>query len=163
MCSLPLADASVDAVICMWQSFGHFDDEGNQHVLHEMARVLTRSGRLILDLYHRDFHAARLGERILERDGLRVRESRAMRGPRLSARLQYEPGNSEDQFEWDLYTPEELAHRARPLGLELRLACAEFDEHTPASADHPRMQLVFQGSPKRQKASPVSASAIRRA
>lgn len=55
---LPLASSSMDAVLCMWQSFGHFDADTNIAALAEMARVLRPGGRLLLDLYHRDFHGA---------------------------------------------------------------------------------------------------------
>jgi len=144
MRSLPLADASVDGVICMWQSFGHFDDAMNRHVLGEMARVLRHGGRLVLDVYHREFHAPRVGERVIERDGVRAREIRSMRGDRLTARLCYEPEGGEDEFEWRLYTPNELASLVTSLGFRTELACAEFDEALPASAEHPRMQLVFE-------------------
>jgi len=139
---LPLASASMDAVLCMWQSFGHFDADTNAEVLAEMARVLRPNGRLLLDIYHRDFHAARLGDRTIERDGVRVQEHRSMSSGRLRVLLTYED-RSEDVFEWQLYVPDELAELGSRLGLTLQRTCAEFDEAVPASAAHPRMQLVF--------------------
>ena len=139
---LPLVSASVDAVICMWQSFGHFDSATNAAVVAEMARVLRPNGRLVLDVYHREFHAARLGERTIERDGVRVREQRSMSSGRLRAALTYEDG-SHDVFDWQLYVPDELAELGADAGLMLTLACAEFDEARPAAAAHARMQLVF--------------------
>ena len=142
MHQLPLSSSSVDAVICMWQSFGHFDANVNAAALAEMARVLRPRGRLLLDVYHRDFHAARLGERTIERDGVRVREHRSMSNGRLRAVLTYKDGSG-DAFDWELYVPDELAQLGARSGLTLVLACAEFDEATPASPAHPRMQLVF--------------------
>ena len=139
---LPLASSSLDAVLCMWQSFGHFDADTNVAALAEMARVLRPMGRLLLDVYHRDFHAARLGERTIERDGARVREQRSMSNERLRAVLTYEDG-SNDVFDWRLYVPDELAELGSRSGLKLELACAEFEEAKPASAEHARMQLVF--------------------
>ena len=147
---LPLRDQCVDAVICMWQSFGHFDGATNRAVLGEMARVVAENGRVILDLYHRDFHAARVGQRTIVRDGVHVSESRVMRRERLIVRLEYEGSRSEDVFEWQLYTPDELRELGESAGLSLRLACAEFDEAVAASAECARMQLVFQRRPKRQ-------------
>jgi len=143
MRSLPLRDAAVDAVICMWQSFGHFDESTNENVLREMARVVVPGGRVILDVYEREFHASRLGERLIEREGVRVHERRRMRGSRLLVRLHYEREATDDMFEWQLYTVAELSRVGSSLGLELRLACAEFDEGIPASAEHARMQVVF--------------------
>jgi len=139
---LPLASASMDAVLCMWQSFGHFDADANAATLAEMARVLRPNGRLLLDIYHRDFHAARLGERAIERDGVRVRERRSMPDGRLRATLTYEDGST-DVFDWQLYVPDEMAELAERAGLTVELACAEFDEAVPASAISARMQLVF--------------------
>ena len=139
---LPLESSSMDAVLCMWQSFGHFDADTNAAVLAEIARVLRPEARLLLDVYHRDFHAARLGERIIERDGARVREHRSMSNGRLHAALTYSDGSG-DVFDWQLYAPDELAKIGARSGLKLQLACAEFDETVPAGAAHSRMQLVF--------------------
>jgi len=139
---LPLESASVDAVICMWQSFGHFDSATNAATLAEMARVLRPNGRLVLDVYHRDFQAARIGERTIERDGVRVHEQRSMSKGRLRATLTYEDG-SDDVFDWQLYVPDELAELGERSGLGLVLACANFDELVAASAVSARMQLVF--------------------
>ena len=142
MRQLPLASSSMDAVLCMWQSFGYFDADTNDAALAEMARVLRPKGRLLLDVYHREFHAARLGERTIERDGTRVREHRSMSNRRLRAALTYDDGSG-DVFDWQLYVPDELARLGAREGLRLVLACTEFDEITPASAAQPRMQLVF--------------------
>ena len=139
---LPLAAASMDAVLCMWQSFGHFDADSNAATLGEMARVLRPGGRLLLDVYHRDFHASRLGERTIERDSVQVREHRSMSDGRLRVVLTYED-ESHDVFVWQLYVPGELAELGARAGLTLVRACAEFDEATPASPAHARMQLVF--------------------
>lgn len=49
-----LADSSQDAVINMFTAFGFFDDEGNQRVLEEVARVLRPGGLFFIDLVHRD-------------------------------------------------------------------------------------------------------------
>ena len=139
---LPVLSSSMDAVLCMWQSFGQFDADANAATLREMARVLRPRGRLLLDVYHRDCHQARLGERTIERDGARIREHRSMSNGRLRAALTYEDGSG-DVFDWKLYLPDELAELGARAGLTLLLACAEFDEAVPASFAHPRMQLVF--------------------
>lgn len=138
---LPLAAGSVDAAICMWQSFGHFDASGNEAVLIELARVLEPNGVLVMDLYHRD--AIREGERIIERDGERVHESRTMRGERLLVQLRYESSGDEDSFDWRLFTPDTLQEVASGAGFQLLLVCAEFDERVVASSDKPRMQVIL--------------------
>jgi len=140
---VPVGSRTVQAVICMWQSFGHFDREGNRAILDELARLLTPNGCLILDLYHHDFHAARVGERAIERDGERVHESRTMAGDRLLVRLRYESSGMEEAFEWELYTPDSLASIAASAGFRVRLACSDFDERVQASREKARMQIVL--------------------
>lgn len=150
MRALPVKDASVDAIICMWQSFGHFDSPTNRRVLGGMARALRPSGRLVLDLYHRAFHERTTGEREIDRGGVRVVENRRFDGNRLCVALHYappaddaDPTESREEFEWQLYSPEELIDEADVVGLTLRVACTGFDEARPPSPDAPRMQLVF--------------------
>jgi ubiquinone/menaquinone biosynthesis C-methylase UbiE len=52
--SLPCKDASYDAVLCWYTSFGYFDDEDNQRVLTEFRRVLRPSGTLVIETMNRD-------------------------------------------------------------------------------------------------------------
>jgi SAM-dependent methyltransferase len=51
--SLPVAGPFA-AVICWFTSFGYFDDDDNQHVLREFARVLGPGGRLLIEGMHHD-------------------------------------------------------------------------------------------------------------
>ena len=152
MRSLPLANGACDAVICMWQSFGQFDAPTNHRVLAEVRRVLRPRGRFVLDLYHREYHERRLQPRSFEREGTAVEERRNFERGRLKVELHYRVGSADggwheaDTFEWQLYTPIDLAAEAPSVGLELRVACAAFDERRPASAEEPRMQLVFEAS-----------------
>lgn len=43
-----------DAVVCWFTSFGYFDDDGNQDVLAEFARVLRPGGKLGVETLHHD-------------------------------------------------------------------------------------------------------------
>jgi len=52
MRTLPWEEASFDAVLLWFTTFGYFDDDGNRAVLHEVRRVLRRGGRALLDLNH---------------------------------------------------------------------------------------------------------------
>lgn len=132
-----------DAVTILWQSFGYFDDETNAAVLDEVRGKLRPGGRLILDVYHQDFFERHQGEGQFERGGLTVREHKRMDGPRLRVDLTYGEGRTGDAFDWRLYTPGELRDLAHSRGFTSLLACSGFDEERPASADVPRMQLVF--------------------
>jgi ubiquinone/menaquinone biosynthesis C-methylase UbiE len=51
---IPLADASMDAVVCLFNSFGYFSDDDNRAALHEASRVLRPRGSLFLDVLNRD-------------------------------------------------------------------------------------------------------------
>ena len=132
-----------DAAICMWQSFGYFDSAANDAFLRDVADLLTPGGRLILDIYHRGFFETRQENRPLDRGGMKVTETKRVRDGRLRVELRYEQGPA-DEFEWELFTPDDLANRALNCGLRMLSAVADFDEASPASADVPRMQIVLQ-------------------
>jgi ubiquinone/menaquinone biosynthesis C-methylase UbiE len=144
MRAIPLGDNTVDATICMWQSFGHFDSRENEQILEEMARVTRPGGVLILDLYQRAFYASSEGEREIVRDGARIHERRMMTGNRLRVQLEYEPSGFAEEFDWQLYTPAEIATLAGRFELRLLGSFAEFDESIAASPDRPRMQIVLE-------------------
>ena len=147
MRALPLAPSSVDAVICMWQSFGQFDSETNRSVLASCARALRPGGRFILDLYNREFHERHAGTRRIDRGDIVVSEARTMSRSRLDVSLTYESSDSRvlgrDHFEWQLYSPAEIAAEAASVGMAVVAECAEFDEAKAPSRERPRMQLVF--------------------
>ena len=128
-----------DAVICMWASFGYFDDDDNERTLRELARVLRRGGRLVVDLYDPAFFEPRQGVR----DNMGVRDAKWIRDGRLFGELAYVDG-TRDTYSWQLFTPDELAAFAAPAGLALVLACAGLDEAARPAGEHPRMQLVFE-------------------
>lgn len=52
MRALPFQAATFDRVLCVFTSFGYFDDDGNRRVLAEAGRVLRPGGRLYVDQYH---------------------------------------------------------------------------------------------------------------
>jgi SAM-dependent methyltransferase len=93
-----------DGVISMWASFGYFSDDENRRVLDAMRRKLVPSGRLVLELYNREFFELHQGVREI-RPG--VVESKRVHGRRLNVRLDYGDG-SRDELEWQAFTPAEL-------------------------------------------------------
>ena len=98
---------SFDGVVSLWHSFGYFDDDTNLDVLRQVRGALRPGGRAILDLYNRDHLEGRAAEQTVERGGRRVRTTRGWNGSRQAVALEY-PGGGRDEFEWRLYSPEEL-------------------------------------------------------
>jgi SAM-dependent methyltransferase len=132
-----------DAALILWQSFGQFAPGENDATLAGVVAKLRPGGRFVLDINHRAFFAAHTGERRLERDGRLILERTRMAGPRLHVTLDYGSGPA-DRFEWELFTPEEIAARGERAGLRLLCACSGFDLDQPADPAVPRMQLVFE-------------------
>jgi SAM-dependent methyltransferase len=133
-----------DAVTCLWHSFGYFDAATNAAVLRGMRDKLRPGGKLILDIYHRDWAAGRQGTEVAERGGRRIVSTRRMDGDRQTVRIEYGPDEPPDVMEWQLYTSDELRALGERMGLRLLLACSWCDEARPATAEDARMQLVFE-------------------
>jgi len=133
-----------DAIICLWQSFGYFDAATNADILRQIDQKLRPGGRLVLDIYHRGFFERNQGTRHFERDGRKISETKLMDGDRLTVTLDYGSDLPPDIYAWQLFTPDAIAALARESGFVLLLACASFDQATPASAEQARMQLVFE-------------------
>ena len=132
-----------DGVVNLWASFGYFDDASNAAVLKQMAHVLRPGGRALIDVYHRDHMLSLPASEKSTRGGVQVTTEREWLGKRFRVRLSYSSGAS-DEFEWRLYTPDELSEVCAAAGLDTVLRCAWFDESLPASAEHARMQFVLE-------------------
>ena len=123
-----------DAVINLWASFGYFGEDENRGVLASLAGRLRPGGRLVLDLHNREFFERRGdGERELAAG---VVERSTLRGSRRRVELRYPDGGLPEVFEWQLYSPDELAGLGAAIGLRPRTVVA--------SPDTPAMQLVLQ-------------------
>ncbi len=120
------------------------DFDGVISVLRGFAERLRAAGRLVLDVYNPEFINASQGTIAFDR--VPVTETKSVRDGRLRVELSYHGGPVEDVFEWELYLPSALEALARESGFEPVLACCNFDESAPPSADVPRMQLVFERS-----------------
>jgi SAM-dependent methyltransferase len=139
---LSTLDGPFDAAMILWQSFGFFEAETNARLLRDLRSLLVPEGRLILDIYNRDYFATRLAIRTFERDGVTVTESKSLDGGRLRVRLDY--GDSFDAFDWQVFAPESIRTFANVCGFDLVFACTGFDESSSPSSESPRMQLAFE-------------------
>lgn len=125
-----------DAVICMWASFGWYDDDMNAAVFAAMAGKAART--LVLDVYDPSFFRDHQGSS----DNRGVRDEKRVEGDRLWTLLDY-PDGTRDEFEWRLYEPEELQELGSQHGLRLDAVCAAFDLRKSPPDETPRTQLVF--------------------
>lgn len=135
--------SAFDAAVIMWQSFGFLAPDDNDKVLGSISSILSPGGRLILDLYHRDFFAAHEGTRVIERAGTTMVETKTMEESQLKVKLEYEDGTV-DKFSWELFTPSEIATRAASVGFGMIGVCGGFDAAQPPSPTRPRFQVVFE-------------------
>lgn len=139
---IPAAGA-LDVAIVMSQSFGHFDATTNRGVLRKLATSIRLGGRVVLDLWNEDFFRAHPGERELQsREGV-VRETKCVADDRLYVHLDY-PDGSQEEFEWQLYSPEKLSALAQSVGLHQSFSCTDFDRSTAPSPTKPRVQFVLE-------------------
>jgi SAM-dependent methyltransferase len=146
-----LADLGLraDGVLLLWQSFGHFDDATNASIVEAIAAMLPDGGRLILDIYHREFFARHQGARRFDHHGTTITETKYLQGNRLSVELKYEGSSTVDRFDWRLFTPDEIIALAASHGFQPALQCTGYDEGESPTPDAPRMQFVFE---KREQA-----------
>jgi SAM-dependent methyltransferase len=121
-----------DAVLNMWASFGYFASDENERVLASFARRLRPGGRLVLDVFNREFFHGRDGEREL-RPG--IVERSWLDGVRRRCEIDYGDGYV-DVFDWQLY----LRHELEELGSRHGLSPVLHD----ASPEEPSMRLVLQ-------------------
>lgn len=130
------------AIIIMWASFGYFTTEQNRALLGDIVRSLGPGGRLVLDVYNRDWFEAHQGEHRRERAGIHLTETKHVMGDRLSVELRYDGHDAVDRFTWQVFTPAGLVRVLNDSGLRVVTLCARFDESIPPTADQPRMQIV---------------------
>lgn len=144
---LDALSATFDGVLCLWQSFGYDDADTNRRMLQLMANRLRPGGRLLLDLYHPEHFARRPLQRTFTRDDVIVYESISLRNHRLHVELTYDGRDDHDAFDWQMYTPGELATLAESVGLRAIAQHADWDMHTAPDATHARYQSILERRP----------------
>ena len=147
-----LPGASQDAVINIFSAFGYFDDEGNQRVLDEVARVLRPGGRFLIDLINRDSLMRRFEPRSWARrhDGsvlLQQHEFDTASGT-VATHWEVIGANGERtarSFTVRVYTPQELAPRMALAGLEVEDAWGGLDGSALTMDSHRLVVLARAG------------------
>jgi len=130
---LPFRDASFDAVVMLFSSFGYFDDEQNGGVLDEIARVLAPGGTVVLDLMNpARVRATLVPESRTERGGRTLIERRRLveggRRVQKDVRL-IEPDGAERAWREDvrLYDRDEIGAVLERRSLDLERVEGDFD------------------------------------
>lgn len=149
MRDLDKVNASFDAIIILWQSFGYFDEATNQAILQKISQKLNKQGRLILDIYNRRYWENHQGSKRFEKKDVQIESRNIMVGNRLTSQLVYGEMNESESFEWQLYYLEEIVNLAAQYDLKCLLSCVESDERKAVNDEKPQMQIVFEkGIPK---------------
>ncbi|MFO7588269.1 MAG: class I SAM-dependent methyltransferase [Gemmatimonadota bacterium] len=145
---LPLADGGLGGLTSFFTSFGYFATrEEDAVVAGEMRRVLCTGGSFMLDFLNaRRVRAELVPEDVNEVRGLRVRQSREIRGDTVLKRIRIDAGpedtaSREFQERVRLYEPDELERLLAARGLE---TTAKFGDYggAPFARDAPRLILA---------------------
>lgn len=135
--------SAYDVAIIMSQSFGYFDAATNRDLLRRLAMGVRGGGRVILDLWSTEFFATHQGSRDLELPAGMVRETTRVEDGRLLVHLDYPDGGSED-FDWQLFTPSQMASLAESIGLGVIASCTDLEMAVDPSPNNPRIQFVLE-------------------
>jgi SAM-dependent methyltransferase len=135
--------SAYDLAMIMSQSFGYFDSSTNGDILGRVASGIKNDGRMILDLWNREFFEAHQGERDLEMPAGVVRETKKVSDGRLFVDLTY-PNGAEEHFEWQLFSAAKMRSLAESVGLTVIIACTDFNPSTARQVENPRIQFVLE-------------------
>jgi len=136
-----------DAVVNFFTSFGYFEaDEDNELVLENIARVLTKRGRFLIDYLNVEHLQANLVPQTVWRVGSSsVREDRSIDtvNRRVNKTIAIERGGAEKRYSESvrLYSEDELKNMLESRGLSVLNAFGDYDGGTVDVA-RPRLILV---------------------
>jgi len=147
---LPLATATFDGVVNLFNAFGYFpDDESDVEVLREVARVLRPGGTFVQEVHHRDALVLGWEERTTHPtydDGLVVTEERVWDSVQGRHRVRYllsSDGGEPRVLDHELrvYTITELVDMHRRAGLQVQAVHGDL-AGAPATPRTPLAVLV---------------------
>jgi SAM-dependent methyltransferase len=136
-------EGEFDAAISLWQSFGYFDAATNDRILGDIARLVRRRGRLLLDLYHPGFVEASVGTQTAVRGADCRSITNVVEDGRLIATIEYVDGSTEC-MDFELLDPDDLSERASRHGWSVIEACSWWNRSRPPSSEDQRYQLVLE-------------------
>lgn len=152
MRGLPFPDASFDAVVSFFTSFGYFPTaEEDFSVLREVRRVLQSHGRYLIDFLHAPSVETGLVPRSeSEREGYRILEERAIAGGRVTKTVsitEVATGASVLRYQESvrLYAPEELEDLVVRAGFGIRGVYGGLDGRPAGNG--PRVVIVAEARP----------------
>ena len=147
MRAVPLAGASVDAVVQFFTSFGYFDRRSeDRKVLAEVRRVLRPGGTFLLDF----LNAERVRAELVPRDersvgGRTVRQRRWLEDDAVVKRIEIEEEGEEEPEVYHervrLYEPSELERMLEGAGLRVDARLGSYDG-APHGPGAPRLLLL---------------------
>lgn len=144
MRQLTLLNCCYDGCISLWHSFGYFDSETNLKVLCDISSILKPAGRLIIDLYNREFFLkAPLKEEFTIGEN-QIISHNSWDGDRYRVELSYGDEDLRDTFDWCLYDPCQFAEMAERAGFAIIARASRFDVKGNPSASDARMQFVLE-------------------
>ncbi len=144
---LPFCDGAFLSVVNFFTSFGYFLAEpDNAAVVREIARVLSRGGRVLCDTFGREHVLARLvpeESRAGDDREYRIRRWWNPDSKRVEKEIEVRRGGSTAIFRESVraYTAEELSELFESAGLEVEDTWGDFDG-SPAGCDSPRLILL---------------------
>jgi len=132
-----------DGALNLWHSFGYYDDTTNAGIIRGMYNTLREGGRVVFDIYNRDHMRTLPAVETSKRNGVAIVTHRSWQDDRMRCEIAYEDAPP-DILEWKLFAPDEFADLAKENGFSTVLRCAWFDESLAPSAEHARMQFMFE-------------------
>ena len=144
MSDLDSLPSDFDVCMCLWQSFGSLSDGENRDVLAGMVRRVRPGGRVLLDIYDRDALPSLPTDDVENRRGREVETTRTLAGNRFRVRIRYDGADHVDDFDWQVFTPVEIARLGESVGLRRLFTCAWFDDALTPGPEYLRMQILFE-------------------
>lgn len=144
MRKLSMLRVDYDAILSLWQSFDFFDQQTNERVIHQISKKLLPKGRFILDIFNQDFFINHQGKYEYERRGIHLTETKTIIEGRLIVQLDCHELNTRDKYTFQIFTPKKIMTLVEKYGLTTLVKCTHFNTKEQPSAEHSRMQFVFE-------------------